>query len=228
MNLSSDDEKLNDSIISFVINFSNSLVTAQFKEYRYTSETILIKNDKCATICNMLCNEIIYQSFLTSATWPQPSIQLDIFQKYFISGGCMKYSKVKQRYINYFHYYNDILINNTTEIPLSSLTQMQKSLLEIKFVMKQNFPFFQSEKPAYTSDMMIGAVGGMLSLWLGVTVASGVEVIELVYLMMKRSWQKKFSDNEKAGDNNKDAKDVSCDPNDDIQKFSDNTMTTKL
>ncbi|ESN91441.1 hypothetical protein HELRODRAFT_165474 [Helobdella robusta] len=247
LNLSSSDASLNESIAEYVVNFSNSLIKAQCTAYRYNSKliicyfsiknillvflidkTVLIKNDDCEKKCLMLCNEIMYQSFLTSATWPQPSIQLDIFQKYFISGGCMKYSKVKQRYINYFDYYNDILINNTTEIPLSSLTQMQKSLLEIKFVMKQNFPFFQSEKPAYTSDMMIGAVGGMLSLWLGVTVASGVEVIELVYLMMKRSWQKKFSDNEKAGDNNKVARDVSCDPNDDNQKFSDNTMTTKL
>ncbi|ESN91795.1 hypothetical protein HELRODRAFT_165875 [Helobdella robusta] len=99
------------------------------------------------------------------------------------------FGNVKTRYSNLSNYYNEYIKDNITKNPFLSSTQLKESLLEIKFVMKQNFPYFQTDKPAYTSDMMIGTVRGTHSLWLGITVASAVEIVELAYLLCKRCWE---------------------------------------
>ncbi|ESO10568.1 hypothetical protein HELRODRAFT_185250 [Helobdella robusta] len=157
----------------------------------------------CFENCLMPCMEIKYDSFVTSASWPQPSVQINLFREYFDrdNDSCVeKNPKVKERYINYLKFMSE---DRTEDVPLSSLTQIQESLLAIKFVMKQNFPYYQSENPAYTWDVMIGTVGGMLSLWLGITAASGVEIIELVYLLFKCCWNNKKSSTDFNTNNNK-------------------------
>ncbi|ESN91797.1 hypothetical protein HELRODRAFT_165877 [Helobdella robusta] len=178
-----------DIFFNSILRLSGSLLWSQLDKV-YTK---LIKYDESTEICSdnclLPCKETVYQTFITSAAWPQPSVQFDIFKKYYINGGCMDNVKIKNRYINYF---NKLSNNTKKEMFSSNLTQMQESLLVLKFMMKQNFPYFQSDNPAYTDDMMIGSVGGMLSLWLGITVASGVEVIELIYLLFKRCWEKKM------------------------------------
>ncbi|ESN91499.1 hypothetical protein HELRODRAFT_165541 [Helobdella robusta] len=168
-----------------VLKLTNSLIVN--KDFRGMGSNAT-KTVNCVNNCLMPCHEMSYQSFLTSASWPQSSVQLDLFEKFFINRGCMYNPRVRARYVNY---YEQILANKRDRTSLLNLTVMPESLLKIKFVMKQNFPYFQTDKPVYTDDMMIGAVGGMLSLWLGITVASGVEVIELVYLLFKRCWEHK-------------------------------------
>ncbi|ESN97533.1 hypothetical protein HELRODRAFT_177964 [Helobdella robusta] len=169
-------------------------------------------DDSCADQCLVPCQEIIYDTQLTSATWPQPSVELDLFQKYFIDNECMDNVKVKSRYINYYN-----TIKQVGNVPLSNLTQIGESMLEIKFIMPQNCPYFLADTPAYTSDMMIGSAGGMLSLWLGITIASGVEFVEMVYLLIKRFWEDKNiqSTNEEKGtgisDRNKSKNVISTD-----------------
>ncbi|ESN91482.1 hypothetical protein HELRODRAFT_165521 [Helobdella robusta] len=156
--------------------------------------------DRCVTNCLMPCNETVYESTFTSASWPQILVQLDLFEKFFVERNCVdSNTPVKQRYIDYWSHYirND---DSLDSVP-TNFTKMKESLLEIKFVMKQNFPYFQSDSPAYTDDMMIGSVGGMLSLWLGITVASGVEVIELIYLLFRRCWESRKSNNARTEEN---------------------------
>ncbi|ESO03912.1 hypothetical protein HELRODRAFT_172940 [Helobdella robusta] len=148
---------------------------------------------QCKDQCLLPCSETIYNAYLTSATWPQPSTQLDMFKKYFVDTRCIEDSWIKTRYINYLNAYNKAINSSDIETVDSNLTQIYESFLEIKFVIKQNFPFYQSESSTYTWDVMIGTVGGMLSLWLGITVASGVEIIELFYVLFKHCWQKKTS-----------------------------------
>ncbi|ESO10724.1 hypothetical protein HELRODRAFT_167218 [Helobdella robusta] len=148
----------------------------------------------CVKNCLLPCDETVYDVFTTSASWPQPSTQVDIFNKYFVKPGCLnKNPKVRSRYSNYLKLYYDHLNDTSVEISQSNMTQIKESLLEIKFVMKQNFPYYQTESAAYTWDVMIGTVGGMLSLWLGITVASAVEIVELLYLLVKSYHRKRSS-----------------------------------
>ncbi|ESN98602.1 hypothetical protein HELRODRAFT_162034 [Helobdella robusta] len=151
-------------------------------------------DESCVNECQLSCSESDYDSYLTSARWPQPSLELDIFKKFLIETDCFKnYPKVRARYDNYLKFSEEYARNQNVEFFDSNLTQIRNSFLLIKFVMKQNFPYYQSEGPVYKWDMMIGTVGGMFSLWLGITVANGVEIIELVYSMLKKCWKNKNS-----------------------------------
>ncbi|ESO08915.1 hypothetical protein HELRODRAFT_168835 [Helobdella robusta] len=150
--------------------------------------------ENCVNQCLMPCNETIYETYYSSTSWPQPSVQLSLFQNYFVDSDCLaSNANVSARFANYLKVFKNCT-KITCEIPYySNLTQIEESFLQIKFLMKQNFPYYLAENPAYSWDVMVGTVGGMLSLWLGITAASGVEVIELVYMLFKRCWEKKKS-----------------------------------
>jgi len=45
-------------------------------------------------------------------------------------------------------------------------------------VLKRNFPLVVEDKPAMTTEILLSNVGGVLSLWLGLTAMFFVEIIE--------------------------------------------------
>ncbi|ESN91844.1 hypothetical protein HELRODRAFT_182019 [Helobdella robusta] len=175
-----------DSEYLATLNFILSQFFTKIKKHGYE-----YSGDECRLKCLLPCEETIYSTKVTSATWPQPSFELDLFQKYFIDDNdCMNNPKVKSRYINYYNRHMDEREDHNS---FSNLTQIRESLLEIKFVMPQNSPHFQTDKPVYTADMMIGSVGGILSLWMGITVASAVEIMELLYFLLKCIFEQKLN-----------------------------------
>ncbi|ESN91421.1 hypothetical protein HELRODRAFT_165453 [Helobdella robusta] len=210
---------LDDLIADSVICLCNSF-TWTLSDFAETNEKSCVKK------CLIPCEETMYQFYLTSVAWPQPSVQLDLFEKYFIKRGCINHQRVKTRFINYFNYYNQFFNSSYVNTSFSNFTQISESLLEIKFLIKQNFPYFQMDKPVYTSDMMVGTVGGMLSLWLGITVASAVEIVELVYLLLKRCWERYL--NAKLNGNEEYKNDFNYDQVLKNENSPHNTLSTKL
>ncbi|ESO08916.1 hypothetical protein HELRODRAFT_168836 [Helobdella robusta] len=138
-----------------------------------------IPKSECESSCLVPCEEMMYEAQLTSTSWPQPSMQMDIFNKY-IKDYCGDNEDVLSRYSNYY--------SRKEDIPISKLTEISESFLEMKFIMKQSCPYLEENIQTYTMEVLIGVVGGMLSLWLGLTVASGAEVIELIFLLLKCIW----------------------------------------
>ncbi|ESO08918.1 hypothetical protein HELRODRAFT_190660 [Helobdella robusta] len=145
----------------------------------------LDQSQKCRNTCLVPCKESVYDTLLATATWPQASVRRSIFKKY-IEGNCTGYKDVVSRYASYYENYNA-----SSSVSAPKLTEIEESFLEIKLGMKQGFPFSEKDSQAYTTDAMVGTVGGMLSLWLGITVASAVEVVELICLLLNRLWDVK-------------------------------------
>ncbi|ESO10579.1 hypothetical protein HELRODRAFT_167081 [Helobdella robusta] len=154
--------------------------------------SLMYLDEDCKYICLSPCKEMMYDTFVSAASWPQYSVQLDLFDTYIRLMNCTKsHPSVRERYRNYVKYFE--MPNQTRSsiaglkynISTSELTEIEKSLLTIKFLIKENVPFYDSEEPAYTSDTMIGVVGGILSLWLGISTATAVELFELVYKLVK-------------------------------------------
>ncbi|ESO11063.1 hypothetical protein HELRODRAFT_167586 [Helobdella robusta] len=119
----------------------------------------------CKKECLLPCNELTFETLLSTATWPQPSIQMDLFNKFF--NVCMdSHAKVRARYINYFSYnlQNQELFaeydssNRFNGFSFSNLTQIQESLLQIKFVINQNYLYYQSESFTYNWQLMTGSI----------------------------------------------------------------------
>ncbi|ESO10577.1 hypothetical protein HELRODRAFT_167079 [Helobdella robusta] len=110
-----------------------------------------------------------------------------------------KYSYLNQSFLD------DLKYNNTTTS--SVLAQIQESFLMIKFIIKEEVPFFDVEEAAYTWDTMVGVIEGMFSFWLGVSVATAIELLELGYRLMKSFYRNcvarrkvAFESFERAGD----------------------------
>ncbi|ESO10574.1 hypothetical protein HELRODRAFT_167076 [Helobdella robusta] len=144
-----------------------------------------VDTSTCDGDCLIRCEKTVYDTYIATSPWPQPALQLSIFGRYIFN--CTRTDeRVRQRYSKYLQLYYDFLSNsgqNFTEH--SELKQIQESLLVVKLVMKDTFPLFLRDQPAITWDAMFGIIGGTLSLWLGITVSTGVELIELIYLIVK-------------------------------------------
>ena len=153
------------------------------------------KNSKeCMKYCLIPCSEKSYSSFVSSTSWPQNSIQLAIYERYFQN--CIRdFPKVRERFADFEHLvnirYNESLAiaaeQNISNNNYSSndLKEIEKSLLVVKLVFEDDLPFIHVDKPLYTWDVMVGVVGGLLSLWLGMSAVVIAEVFELIYFLIK-------------------------------------------
>ncbi|ESO10575.1 hypothetical protein HELRODRAFT_167077 [Helobdella robusta] len=150
--------------------------------------------ESCDQSCLIRCAKNAYETFVLSSAWPKPAMQLNLFGGYIYN--CTLTNKdVKNRYRSYLQYYDvgsDIQINLEHNFStISKLNEIQDSLLSIKFIIKDAYPFYLADQPAYTWDSMFGVVGGTMSLWLGITISTGVELIELLYLVLKGALKNK-------------------------------------
>ncbi|ESN92782.1 hypothetical protein HELRODRAFT_164895 [Helobdella robusta] len=155
----------------------------------------------CESSCLTPCDETIYGTFLSTASWPQNSLQIDLFENFIYEKNCTKtHPEVAKRYKLYTdileHFYESNLtmtdaINTNLKATSMKLNQIQESFLTIKFIIKEDIPYYDIEEAAYTWDTMVGVVGGMLSLWLGVSAATFMEVVDFVYRLLMKRCQKK-------------------------------------
>ena len=74
---------------------------------------------------------------------------------------------------------------------MADLKKIQESFLLVKLIMPDDFPYSMVNNPLYSWDVMVGLVGGMLSLWLGITIMTFVEVFEFFYVFIKNCLMKK-------------------------------------
>ncbi|ESN95888.1 hypothetical protein HELRODRAFT_178803 [Helobdella robusta] len=142
----------------------------------------------CNYNCLNPCDETLYETYLSTAAWPQYSFQFGFFEKYIYKMNCTKtnsgvaaryeyYTNILERFYQLGDVYSELSSINVNE---SELKQIQESFLTIKFLIKEDFPYYSMEQGAYTWDTVVGVIGGMLSLWLGISAATVVELVELV------------------------------------------------
>ena len=138
--------------------------------------------------CKPPCFEKKYDLTVVSSRWPPKSAELSIYQKYFKE--CINnFPKVKERFSAY-ECINNLKKNSTnafcSNYSLSDLKEIDESLLSINLIIEEDFPYTNLEKPLYTWDVMVGVVGGVLSLWLGISAMTIPEILELVYFILRR------------------------------------------
>jgi len=57
---------------------------------------------------------------------------------------------------------------------------ISENFLQLNVVLKRNFPLVVEDKPAMTAAVLLSSIGGVLSLWLGLTAMFFVEIIDLI------------------------------------------------
>ena len=136
----------------------------------------------CDGKCLLPCVETTYTNLVNSAPWPYVSQQL-AFYNTSIAGNSKLYGDNFAPYAaisNFSKYHTD----EETIQQLLKVDLIKENFLQINFVMGTYYPFLLMDSPSLTSEIMLSSIGGALSLWLGITVMTLVEVAEFVYQLI--------------------------------------------
>ena len=141
--------------------------------------------DACEIMCPHPCNEIYYDVAVSSAKWPHISQHLAFYSKY-IQGKENIYGR------SFSLAYDPILLEYGSKTDQEILQLLKNVDLIKENVVKMNVitgsynPNVLKDTPAMTWEALLSSIGGCLSLWLGVTVMTFAEVVELIYeIVMK-------------------------------------------
>jgi len=141
--------------------------------------------DRCD--CRPLCSETTYETTVTTASdWPQLSKQLSFYNQY-----------LQNR--SEFSIYKDIaqakasgnLSSEEILQRLRGVTLIQENFLQIFIRFDQKSVSLVTDIPAITWETLASNLGGSFNLWLGISVPTVAEIIELIYSMVMIWWKRK-------------------------------------
>ncbi|ESO10578.1 hypothetical protein HELRODRAFT_167080 [Helobdella robusta] len=171
---------------SFTIKDLNDTVTTNYLK------SLAYLNKSCSYNCMNPCHETQYSTYLSSTTWPQFSFQFSLFDAFINQMNCSQTNpRIAERYKKYYDVLkvssqrNLSLSEVLSNISTSEFTQIQESFLTIKFMIKEDVPYYSRDLEANSWENMVGVTGGMFSMWLGISAATLVELLELVYNILK-------------------------------------------
>ena len=143
------------------------------------------EEDNCG--CLPLCSETTYEATVTTASnWPQLSQQLSFYDQYLQS-------------LSDFSVYKEIVQakasgNLSSEEILERLRAVkliEENFLHVVVRFDQWIINVVTEYPAITWGTLASNLGGSLNLWLGISVPTVAELIELIYSMVMIRWKRK-------------------------------------
>lgn len=141
--------------------------------------------DLCQSSCPEPCKEYMYDVSVSSAPWPHVSTQLTFYDQYIAN---------QSIYGNKFEVYDKIK-NITKQIErikkLQDTHVIEDNFIQLNIIFDRYNPMLLTEVPSLTPDKMLSLVGGALSLWLGITVMTVVELVQFVFDLMDAIQQRK-------------------------------------
>ena len=147
--------------------------------------TFRADEDRCD--CRPLCFESTYETSVTTASnWPQLSKQLSFYEQYLQN-------------LSDFSVYKDIAEakaygNQSSKEILERLrreTLIEENFLQIFVRFDQRSINLVTEVPAITWETLASNLGGSFNLWLGISVPTAAEIIELIYSTVMIWWKRK-------------------------------------
>ena len=112
--------------------------------------------------CAPPCSEVKYNKVISSGAWPSVSVMNHYISKLNESG---------------HHSGNDIFHTSKTQAELYSF--LQQNLLKLDIYYENMSPEVIKSLPKYDWSTLLSNVGGTLGLWLGFSILTAMEVLEL-------------------------------------------------
>ena len=146
--------------------------------------------DACSGKCQLPCKERYYDYTYDVAPWPHVSHQL-AFYRAFIYGNPV-YGKRFDVYSPIDEAEEQGNVTQTNVInDFNKLDLIENNFMRVNVIQKFSSPYVMTDQPQITLEAMLSAIGGTLSLWLGITVMTLVEVAEFVYNLVMLFCEKK-------------------------------------
>ena len=175
--------------LSMLENASSLLIAKGFSDYLCTIQTELNLVD-CEYKCKSQCEEMDYDMTVTTAPWPHISSHL----AFFLSFADDPLFSSRSEFDIYHMILDQFFANdNDTEIirMLESVNLIEKNFLQVNIFFEGYTSLILKDVPSLTADKMMGLIGGGLSLWLGVTIMTLIEVVEFVFTLFDIYFNKK-------------------------------------
>jgi Amiloride-sensitive sodium channel len=67
---------------------------------------------------------------------------------------------------------------------INKLDLINRNFLQLNIVLGHYTPYMMKDVPSMSPEQLWSSIGGVLSLWLGVTIMTSVEFIELLYAIV--------------------------------------------
>src|SRR6218665_2486968 len=173
--------------LSLLENISLSSIAKGMDDYLCSAMTPLDQK-RCDNECLNQCDELSYEFTTSSAPWPHVSTQL-------IFADAMKV--LSPSYESKFNIYRSILdeynSNGNSSETLRQLGQtdlIQKNFLQLNIFFEGYRTMVLRDVPSLTPEKLLGIIGGTLSLWLGISIMTLVEVMEFICTLVHLYIQK--------------------------------------
>ena len=133
--------------------------------------------------CPDPCQEYSYDVRIDDAPWPHRTYQLAFYETFI--------APHQDIYGNRFDVYGEIakLVGNITGVEVMTMIDNAKLIKENFVRVDVLFDSYSSlelaEVPAMTDERLAANIGGVLSLWMGITTIALIEIIELLYNMAR-------------------------------------------
>ena len=142
--------------------------------------------------CQPPCEEYIYDTDLSYSYWPLDFSQPNFYKKYVLDH---PHSENLKAYTNLQKY-------DMREI--MSLQLIRKNFVRLNIYMKALVLEVYSQSPAYKISNLFSDFGGVFGLWIGMSVITWVEVVELftqiIYTMCRSAYRKRKSSQDELKD----------------------------
>ena len=138
--------------------------------------------DECKQKCPPPCNLITYAANLYLAQWPENTYQMAFYKKYMNSKG----DKIPIEDDNYKDI-NDMMNQNESK---GMERLIESGLVKDNFIkIRIFFPNYDTvnitDTPKYTTQSFLGSLGGILNFYSGITMFFLVELLEILYNLLK-------------------------------------------
>jgi len=197
-------DESNFSVCKFIEVFSDNKSTS-FKEIGQLLcvEKFQPNQIACQEKCSAACEEYQYRTTVTSAPWPNSGIAENIYVEYFIGNDSRRFGNLFYKYGQFFYeYYNTE--NDSAYIDEKLKTEgvklFQNNFLELHVQFNANKHTTQKDVATFPLDAFGAQVGGVLSLWLGVTIMLVFEVFDMVINLIYECHRCKYRQQSPAGE----------------------------
>jgi len=171
------------------INTINSVIKWEGFQKQICIDTFQANSDACDKTCLMPCSEYHYTQVTSSAPWPHISTEASFYVAYLRSGN------FGTRFEKYDDLLSYIAFNNTAAVEfLAQLDKeglIKRNFLQLNVLFESSTFNEQRDVATFPLDAMSAQIGGVLSLWLGVTVMLFFEVCEFFYILLTELWSKR-------------------------------------
>src|SRR6218665_2370342 len=130
--------------------------------------------------CHPSCNEVLYDVAYSLSQWPSQGIDGDtVFHEVMVEQNYIeRFSSKKKR-----DFYEDYVSKD--------IKRALKDFSKISVFVSDSDAFLTAQKPAMTITQLISDIGGQLGVWVGATVLTVAEVLELLIFMLVECFRKK-------------------------------------